>query len=123
MKKQLSPEIGTEELPEQPVPAEADSLFLEEWRTQMLQEALDRLRHQVKPEKSFEFQRGDIHFFNTAFCSGNPRMCIRKNRDMIQIYPNGYGVGNPSISIRLRREASAWDVIELFLFYCVIGMR
>ena len=55
MKKQLSQEIGTEELPEQPVPAEADSLFLEEWRTQMLQEALDRLRHQVKPETFLAF--------------------------------------------------------------------
>ena len=55
VKKQLSPEIGTDEQPEQPVPAEADSLFLDEWRSQMLQEALDRLRHQVKPETFLAF--------------------------------------------------------------------
>ena len=50
-------------------------------------------------------------------------MCIRKNRDMIQIYSNGYGTGNPTISIGIRGGASAWDMVELFLFYCVIGMR
>ena len=54
-KRQLSPEIGTEELPEQPVPAEADAMFLDEWRKQMLQEALDRLRAQVKPETFLAF--------------------------------------------------------------------
>ena len=55
-KKQLSPEIGTEKLPELPVPAEADEMFLDEWRRQMLQEALDRLRNQVKPETFLAFQ-------------------------------------------------------------------
>ena len=54
-KRQLSPEIGTEELPEQPVPAEADTMFLDEWRKQMLEEALDRLRAQVKPETFLAF--------------------------------------------------------------------
>ena len=54
-KRQLSPEIGTEKLPDQPVPAEADQLFLDEWRSQMLQEALDRLRNQVKPETFLAF--------------------------------------------------------------------
>lgn len=54
-KRQLSPEIGTEELPELPVPAEADTMFLNEWRIQMLQEALARLRNQVKPETFLAF--------------------------------------------------------------------
>ena len=47
-------------------------------------------------------------------------MFIRKNRDMIQIYSNGYGTGNPEVSIR--GSASTKDVIELFLIYFLIGM-
>ena len=54
-KQQRSDEIRTEKIPEQPVPAEADNMFLDEWREQMLQEALDRLRVQVRPETFLAF--------------------------------------------------------------------
>ena len=47
-------------------------------------------------------------------------MFISQNNNIIQIYSNGFGTGNPSISIR--GAASPTDVIELFLFHFVIGM-
>ena len=53
--KRRSPEVKMEKIPEEPVPAEADKLFLSEWRKQMLQEALDQLRAQVKPETFLAF--------------------------------------------------------------------
>ena len=55
MKKHRSDEILSDKIPEMPVPAEADGMFLDEWRKQMLQEALDRLRGQVKPETFLAF--------------------------------------------------------------------
>lgn len=54
-KQQRSGEILSDKLPEAPVPSEADDMFLDEWRKQMLQEALDRLRNQVKPETFLAF--------------------------------------------------------------------
>ena len=54
-KQQRSDEILSEKLPEAPVPSEADDMFLDEWRKQMLEEALDRLRNQVKPETFLAF--------------------------------------------------------------------
>ncbi|MBO4633317.1 MAG: sigma-70 family RNA polymerase sigma factor [Lentisphaeria bacterium] len=54
-KKQYEPEINQESPPEIPVPAAADQIFAEEWRKQMLQEALDRLRAQVKPATFLAF--------------------------------------------------------------------
>ena len=55
MKKQSSAEITGRTIPEDPVPAETDEIFLNEWRSQMLQEALDRLRQQVSPENFLAF--------------------------------------------------------------------
>ena len=49
-------EITGEEIPETPVPAELDAMIEEEWKNQMLKEALDRLRDQVKPETFLAFQ-------------------------------------------------------------------
>ena len=49
-------EISGEEIPETPVPAELDSLIEAEWKNQMLKEALERLRNQVKPETFLAFQ-------------------------------------------------------------------
>ena len=54
-RKKRFPEVNMEKLPEEPVPAEADKLFLEEWQNQMLQEALDQLRGQVKEETFLAF--------------------------------------------------------------------
>ena len=53
--KRRSPEVKMEKIPEEPVPAETDKLFLPEWQEQMLQEALDLLRTQVKPETFLAF--------------------------------------------------------------------
>lgn len=55
-KKQHEPEISQEVPPELPVPSATDRIFAEEWREQMLQEAIDRLRNQVKPETFLAFQ-------------------------------------------------------------------
>ena len=53
--KKRSPEVNMEKIPEEPVSAETDKLFLSEWQNQMLQEALDQLRIQVKPETFLAF--------------------------------------------------------------------
>lgn len=55
MKKQQPDEVATDQIPDEPVPAEAEEMFLEEWRSQMLQEALERLRKQVKAETFLAF--------------------------------------------------------------------
>ena len=49
-------EITGEEIPETPVPGEIEAVIQEEWKNQMLKEALDRLRNQVKPETFLAFQ-------------------------------------------------------------------
>ena len=49
-------EITGEEIPETPVPADLETLIEEEWKNQMLKEALERLRNQVKPETFLAFQ-------------------------------------------------------------------
>ena len=73
------------------------------------------------PKKSFELRDGNIQFYHNGYCTGNPSMFISQRGEMIQIYTNGYGTGNPVISIR--GGASTTDVIELFLLYCVLGIR
>ena len=55
-KRQTDPEITGMEIPETPVSAELDVMIEEEWKNQMLKEALDRLRNQVKPETFLAFQ-------------------------------------------------------------------
>ena len=54
-KKQNEAECPQETPPEIPVPAESDRIFWTEWREQMLQEALDRLRQRVKPRNFLAF--------------------------------------------------------------------
>jgi len=53
--KSRNQEISQEELPEQPIPAEAEKFFEEEWRRQRLQEALDILRENVEPQTFLAF--------------------------------------------------------------------
>lgn len=55
-KNQTAPEITGMEIPETPVPAEIDALIHDEWKNQMLKEALERLRNQVKPETFLAFE-------------------------------------------------------------------
>ena len=55
-KRQTDPEITGMEIPETPVPGEIEAVIQEEWKNQMLKEALDRLRNQVKPETFLAFQ-------------------------------------------------------------------
>lgn len=53
--KQNDREINHESPPEIPVPAATDQIFMDEWRRQMLQEALERLRQKVKPQNFLAF--------------------------------------------------------------------
>ena len=54
-KQRLSREIASDKLPEIPVPPEKEELFLSEWRAQMLDEALDRLRNRVSAQNFLAF--------------------------------------------------------------------
>ena len=54
-KQSRSREIVSDELPEVPVPPEKEELFLNEWRAQMLDEALDRLRGRVSAQNFLAF--------------------------------------------------------------------
>ena len=58
LKKKIrtEPEITCVEIPETPVPAELEEKIEVEWKNQMLKEALDRLRSQVKEETFLAFQ-------------------------------------------------------------------
>ena len=53
--RKIKQEVPKENIPEASIPPESDELFLNEWRKQMIQEALDRLRNQVKPENFLAF--------------------------------------------------------------------
>ena len=88
-------EITGEELPETPVPAEIDALIHDEWKNQMLKEALERLRNQVKPETFLAFEltafRGKSTRAAAEFIHMEPDMvyvarsrCIARLREIIE---------------------------------------
>ena len=79
-KDQNSAELTGKNIPERSVPAETDEIFLNEWRSQMLQEALDRLRQQVSPENFLAF--------HLTACQGKSakETAAFLNRDVSMIY-------------------------------------
>ena len=80
-KRQIEPEITGLEIPETPVPAEIDASIHDEWKNQMLKEALERLRNQVKPETFLAFEL-------TAFQGKSPRAAaefIHMDPDMVYV--------------------------------------
>ena len=90
-KNQTAAEITGAKIPETPVPAEIEALIQEEWKDQMLKEALDRLRNQVKPETFLAFQL-------TAFQGKSTRAAA----DFIQMDVNMVYVARSRCIARLR---------------------
>ena len=90
-KEQTASEITGMEIPETPVPAEIESLIRDEWKNQMLKEALERLRNQVKPETFLAFQL-------TAFQGKS----VKAAADFIQTDVNMVYVARSRCTTRLR---------------------
>ena len=94
LKKKIrtEPEITGTEIPETPVPPEIETVIREEWKNQMLKEALDRLRSQVKEETFLAFQLTAIQGKSTQDAA-----------EFIRMDPNMVYVARSRCTARLRR--------------------
>ena len=90
--RKLKPEVPEENIPEAAIPPESDELFLDEWRKQMLQEALDRLRNQVKPENFLAFHL-------TVFQGKS----IRETADFLKTDPDAVYVARSRCTAQLKK--------------------
>ena len=91
-KRRTEPEITGVEIPETPVPAELEEKIEAEWKNQMLKEALDRLRSQVKEETFLAFQLTAIQ-----------GQSIRAAAEFIRMDPNMVYVARSRCTARLRK--------------------
>ena len=91
-KRRTEPEVTGVEIPETPVPAELEARIEAEWKNQMLKEALDRLRSQVKEENFLAFQLTAIQ-----------GQSIRAAAEFIRMDPNMVYVARSRCTARLRK--------------------
>ena len=99
-KMRRSAEEPGEPIPEQELSPESDEAFLDEWRRQMLQEALDRLRNQVKPETFLAFHL-------TAFQGKSPRETakfLKTDIDMVYVAKSRCAARLRKIILEINRE-------------------
>ena len=91
-KRRIEPEVTGVEIPETPVPAELEARIEAEWKNQMLKEALDRLRSQVKEETFLAFQLTAIQGKSTQDAA-----------EFIRMDPNMVYVARSRFTARLRK--------------------
>ena len=91
-KRRIEPEVTGVEIPETPVPAELEARIEAEWKNQMLKEALDRLRSQVKEETFLAFQLTAIQGKSTQDAA-----------EFIRMDPNMVYVARSRCTARLRK--------------------
>lgn len=95
-KKKYSQEIRGEHIPDFPITSETENLFLEEWHKQMLEEALEQLRAQVKAETFLAFHL-------TVFLGKS----IQDTADFLHLEPNMIYVARSRCIARLREIISS----------------